>query len=304
MGKNAGGKMNAARKKSRDGNGCPKTEAQNTLFWNGRRLFILVVALLCAGPLFAQTPQTASEPDTGMEGPAAETPENLAGVSQGGDEPVAHNLRRNQYFLESLRQRNLANVALSEGEYEMSEVYSAEAVRYAKLSDEYIAEQLKRQRALRAVSDARRRLEWAKVAEAPKYYPDEYESAAGHYSQAIEARNGGDWDGAAEYAMLVEQDLAGVAAPPVEGNLPKDMPEFPSKYTVRPWDKFGDCFWNIAYWFYGDYYKWPVLFEANRDKLPDRDNPDLVEVGTIIDIPAVKNETRIGMWDSGRPYER
>jgi nucleoid-associated protein YgaU len=73
---------------------------------------------------------------------------------------------------------------------------------------------------------------------------------------------------------------------------------------VRPWDKFGDCFWNIAYWFYGDYYKWPVLFRANRDKLPDRDNPDLVEVGTVIDIPPIKDEVRIGMWDSGIPYKR
>jgi nucleoid-associated protein YgaU len=286
-------KMNTARKKSRNGNVCPKMEALKALFWNAARLFAFAAVLLCAEALFAQTPETAAEA----------APEAVADVSQ-DDGTIGYGLRRNQYFLESLRQRNLANVALSEGEYEMSEVYSAEAVRYARLSDEYIAEQLKRQRALRAVSDARKHLEWANAAEVPKYYPNEYESATGHYAQALEARDGEDWDGAEEYALLVGQDLAGVAAPPAEDEPPPDMPKLPSKYTVRPWDKFGDCFWNIAYWFYDDYFKWPILFEANRDKLPDRDNPDLVEVGTVIDIPPVKNETRIGMWDSGRPYKR
>jgi nucleoid-associated protein YgaU len=329
--------MNAARKKLHDGNSCPKTEAPLALFWNGRWVFAAVVALLCAGTLFAQTPQAAAEPEAAAETELAETeeagapeaeltegveetgapeteltegaeetgvPEDIADGSQDGGETISYNLRRNKYFLESLRQRNLANLALSEGEYEMSETYSAEAVRYAQLSDEYIAEQLKRQRATRAVADARRHLEWAKTAQAPKYYPDEYESASEHYSQALAARDGEDWDNALAYAMLVENDLAGVAAPPVEGEPPEDLPELPSKYTVRPWDQFGDCFWNIAYWFYGDYSKWPLLFEANRDKLPDRDNPDLVEVGTIIDIPPVKNEVRLGMWDSGRPYKR
>jgi nucleoid-associated protein YgaU len=301
--------MNTARKKLHDCNCGPKTETTNALFWNGRRFFVSVLALLCAGTLFAQTPEVATEseivPVTEAE-VAEETgvPENVADASQDGGETISYNLRRNKYFLESLRQRNLANLALTEGEYDMSESYSAEAVRYAQLSDEYIAEQLKRQQATRAISDARKHLEWAKVAQAPKYYPTEYESASEHYSQALAARDEEDWDGATEYAMLVEQDLAGVAAPPIEDKPPENMPKFPAKYTVRPWDKFGDCFWNIAYWFYRDYYKWPILFEANRDKLPDRDNPDLVEVGTIIDIPPIGNEVRIGMWDSGMQYKK
>jgi nucleoid-associated protein YgaU len=199
----------------------------------------------------------------------------------------------------------LANLAISEGEYEQSEFYSSEALRYAQLSDEYIAEQLKKQFAQKAIAEARKHLEWAKSAEAPKYYPSEYEEASARYSDALAANKAEDWDGAVEYSRLVENALAGVAAPPPkDAPPPADMPKFPSKYTVRPWDKFGDCFWNIAYWFYGDHYKWPTLFEANRDKLPDRNNPDLVEVGTVIDIPEIDNEIRIGMWDSGLPYKR
>jgi hypothetical protein len=252
--------------------------------------------ILCAGSLFAQIQDAVAEI-------GAEETENGGGALF-GEETAGYNLRRNSYFRESLRQKSLANLALSEGEYDASEFYSAEAVRYARLSDEYIAGQLARQRALRAISDARKHLEWAKTAEAPKYYPEEYRLASEHYTEAIAARDAEDWDGATEYSLLVAQDLAGVAAPPIEDKPSENMPEFPSKYTVRPWDKFGDCFWNIAYWFYGDYYKWPALFKANRDKLPDPDNPDLVEVGTVIDIPAIGNEIRVGMWDSGRLYNR
>jgi hypothetical protein len=219
-------------------------------------------------------------------------------------ETISYYLRRNKYFLESLRLKSLANLAIDEGEYEQSEFYSSESIRYAQLSDEYINEQLKRQNAVKAISDARKHLAWAKSAQAPKYYPDEYERAGEHFAAAVAAQTAEDWDGALENALLVEQDLALVVAPPPEGEIPADLPKFPAKYTVRPWDKFGDCFWNIAYWFYGDYYKWPVLYEANKEKLPDPDNPNLLEVGTIIDIPEIDEQVRIGMWDSGKPFKQ
>jgi hypothetical protein len=240
-----------------------------------------VAVLLCAGSLCAQTPADGSE-----------------------NQELSYNLRRNKYFLESLRLKNQANLAIIEGEYEQAGDFSAEAVKYARLSDEYIAEQVKRGRALTAISDARAHIAWADSAEAPKYYPAEYEKANEHLDAAIASFEEGDFDGAAENALLVGEALAGVAAPPPDGAVPADMPEFPAKYTVRPWDKFGDCFWNIALWFYGDHYKWPLLYEANKEKLPDENNPDLLEVGTIIDIPEAGDEARTGMWDSGKPYKR
>jgi hypothetical protein len=255
--------------------------------------FLLVLAVLAgAGSLYAQeniSPEKSAEPEA---------------TQNAGAETISYNLRRNKYFLESLRLKSLANLAIDEGEYAQSETYSAEAMRYAQLSDEYIAEQLKRQRALKAISNGREHLAWAESAQAPKYYPEEYERARGHFLAAQAAQSEKDWDGAIENALLIEQDLALVAAPPPEGAIPEDLPEFPAKYTVRPWDKFGDCFWNIAYWFYGDYYKWPELYEANKEKLPDPNNPNLLEVGTVIDIPELDNHVRIGMWDSGKPFKR
>ncbi|MDR2343265.1 MAG: LysM peptidoglycan-binding domain-containing protein [Spirochaetaceae bacterium] len=263
---------------------------------------LFMAILLCTRTAYGQLTERQDAVDG--EAPVEAASEDERVSSAGEEQPISYNLRRNKYFLESLRLKNLANLAIEAGEYEQSEEYSAEAVRNAGLSDQYIAEQLRRQRALKAVSDARSRISWAKAAEAPKYYPAEYEKAEAYFEAALTAQTGEDWDAALENSLLVAEALAGVAAPPAEDFNLEDMPKNPAKYTVRPWDKFGDCFWNIAHWFYNDYYKWPVIYEANREKLPDPDNPDLVEVGTIIDIPPVNSETRIGMWDSGRPYKK
>jgi nucleoid-associated protein YgaU len=277
------------------------------------KFFVCVSILISAVSLYAQESAPAEyAPDTEAQG--TETTQDVTAtqesvITQDAAEPqntetISYYLRRNKYFLESLRLKSLANLAIDEGEYEQSETYSSESMRYAQLSDEYINEQLKRQNALKAISNAREHLAWAKSAQAPKYYPDEYERANEHFAAAVAAQTAEDWDGALENALLVEQDLALVAAPPPEGEIPKDLPKFPAKYTVRPWDEFGDCFWNIAYWFYGDYYKWPVLYEANKEKLPDPNNPNLLEVGTIIDIPEIDEQVRIGMWDSGKPFKQ
>lgn len=274
-----------------------------------KKINVLFIAVLfCAGVLHGQETEgeetDASAGETRITEAAQDQRLEPATESANEGQTISYSLRRNKYFLESLRQKNLANLAMEAGEYEQSEEYSAEAVRNAELSDLYIAEQLKRQRALKAVSGARSHIAWAVAAEAPRYYPNEYEKATGYFDAAVAAQTAEDWDGAFENSLLVAEALAGVAAPPAEDFVIEDMPKNPAKYTVRPWDKFGDCFWNIAYWFYNDYYKWPIIYEANREKLPDSNNPDLVEVGTIIDIPQIDNETRIGMWDSGRPYKR
>jgi hypothetical protein len=60
-------------------------------------------------------------------------------------------------------------------------------------------------------------------------------------------------------------------------------PSTPAYYTVD--NQQADCFWNIAGLVYGDPFRWPIIYEANRDKLEDPDNPDLLEVGVVLKIP-------------------
>jgi nucleoid-associated protein YgaU len=220
------------------------------------------------------------------------------------EEELSYNLRRNKYFLESLRLKNLANLAMIEGEYDESTKYSEDAMRYAKMSDEYIAAMLIQQRANKAIAEAAEQLNWAKNAQAQQYYPKEYEQASKHYEAALDARKVDNWQDALTIALEVSIDLNGVAAPSPPGKIPVDMPHFPTQYRVRPWDQFGDCLWNISKWFYGTPWKWKILYEANKDKLPDPNNPNLIDIGTVIEIPSINGEARLGMWDSGKPYKR
>jgi len=59
-----------------------------------------------------------------------------------------------------------------------------------------------------------------------------------------------------------------------------------------------DCFWRIAgYPFvYGDPWKWHRLYEANKEKIPQPENPDLILPGIILTIPNLEGELRSGTW--------
>ncbi len=74
--------------------------------------------------------------------------------------------------------------------------------------------------------------------------------------------------------------------------------KFPATYVVRLIPEARDCFWRIAEYpfIYGDPWKWKILYEANKDKIPDPNNPDLIEVGNVLTIPSIAGEIRSGTW--------
>lgn len=55
-------------------------------------------------------------------------------------------------------------------------------------------------------------------------------------------------------------------------------------YTVGTWSKDRDCLWNIAKkkTIYDNPFKWPSLYNANKDKIKD---PNLIYPGQILSIP-------------------
>jgi len=121
---------------------------------------------------------------------------------------------------------------------------------------------------------------------------------------AREAYDAGDYDAAADYAeeaarlaRLSDEYIAETDV--TDGTFP-----LPATYTVRGWGASGDCFWNIAGrpWVYGDPHRWRVLYEANKSKLPKPGNPNVIDPGTVLDIPSIKGETRQGEWQPGRTY--
>ncbi len=56
-------------------------------------------------------------------------------------------------------------------------------------------------------------------------------------------------------------------------------------YTVGTWAKDRDCLWNIAKKpeIYGDAFKWPKIWQKNRDQIK---NPDLIFPGQVLKVPA------------------
>jgi tetratricopeptide (TPR) repeat protein len=207
----------------------------------------------------------------------------------GTDVPLS--LRNNSYYRESLRLVNLARLAYAEGEYDSSVKYSEEAIRYAELSDAYVKLRLKMREVDQAIYAAGLRLEYASSINAASRYPEEYGEAQAAYGEARSFRLAERWDDAIEAANRV---LAALAY--IDGKVPEPLP---AQYTVRSWSTYKDCLWNIAGrpWAYNDPYKWKAIYDANKSKMPDANNPDLIEPGMVLDIPSIGGEVREGMWN-------
>jgi nucleoid-associated protein YgaU len=210
---------------------------------------------------------------------------------------VPASLRDNSYYRDSLRFANLAKLAYAEGDYDSSVRYSEEAIRYAELSDEYVKFRLKMWETDKAIFAAGTRLEYAASINAALRYPEEFREAQASYAEARSLRSAERWDDAIEAANRVLAVLSGIGGTGTVAALP-------SQYTVREWSTFKDCFWNIAGrpWVYDDPYKWKILYEMNKTRIPKSDNPDLIEPGMIIDIPSIRGESRQGMWDPDKTY--
>jgi len=247
------------------------------------------------------------------EVPVEFLPSQILAAADVSDANVPRSIRNNRYFLESVRLTNLAQQSFDEGDYDASFKYSEEAVRFAQLSDDFVRLQLKIKETDDAIAAARRRLDFAASVNAASRYPSEYSQAQTAFTEARTFRAAESWDEAIAAANRVLSALSAVTgdssrpAPPPPPPPPVQQPEptrLPSQYTVRPWATTKDCLWNIAGrpWVYNDPKQWRRLYDANKSRMPQANNPDLIEPGMILDIPSIRGETRQGMWDAGKSY--
>jgi hypothetical protein len=225
------------------------------------------------------------------------------------DAEIPMSIRNNKFFIESVRLTNLAQQSYDEGDYDASSEYSAEAVRYAQLSDEYVSLQLKIRETDNAIAAARRRMDFAVSVNAAARFPAEYGRAQTAYNEARTFRAAENWDEAIAAAnrVLVALTYVDREAERVPEPVPvvvEGPPPLPAQYTVRPWAVSKDCFWNIAGrpWVFNDPKKWRLLYDANKAGLPQPNNPDLMHPGMVLNIPSINGETRQGMWDASKTY--
>jgi nucleoid-associated protein YgaU len=129
-------------------------------------------------------------------------------------------------------------------------------------------------------------------------HPDEFASATDLLALAKVDLDNGDYQPSMDKSQKVIDTLMVFSASMGGGDI------LPKYYKVRLLSPRRDCFSKISgYNFvYGDEYKWRILYEANKDKIPDPNNPHLILVGAVIEIPSIKGEKREGTYSPDKKY--
>jgi len=196
---------------------------------------------------------------------------------------IPDNIRYNEYYIKSVELSQQAQEAYDNGFYDGSIALAEEAIYYAELSDKYVAEQL--------IAEAKRLMDWADANSIETRYPNLYHASKEYYEISLEAQ---------ENSELTEASIAAINAIEILGPLEAGKPShLPSQYTVRTWRHDRDCLWNIAgYPFvYGDPHKWRILYDANKSRMRNPNNPNIIEPGFVLEIPNLPGENRSGMWE-------
>lgn len=207
---------------------------------------------------------------------------------------IAQDIYHNEYFEKSQNLLAQAKEAFNDGDYDTAADLAAQAQEYAKMSDLYVAKMLAKRAADNAIARAEERIAYANSIEAPRWYPAEYKAALTSMETAKTEYAAENYLTARQFAEAVLVSLADIK-PPVK---------FPAYYIVIERSKDTDCFWRIAAlpYIYNNPLMWPVLYEANKKKLPDPNNPNLVRPGTLLVIPSIKGELREGTYDPNLTY--
>lgn len=205
----------------------------------------------------------------------------------------------NEYQRKSRAYTELSAKALNEGDYDGSIEYSRLAEEYARLSAEFIQKMLARVEAEQLMNKARSRYQWAKKNNAEKKYPAIFVEATEALDSGGKAFNNEDYDVSSSCANRVLAVLAGV-----EGDESM-FAELPATYKVRTWRGERDCLWTIAELsgVFSNPLLWQKLYEANMKLLPRKYNPDLIVPGMVLNIPSIRGEKRIGLYDHDKVYK-
>ncbi|WP_321991091.1 hypothetical protein [Marispirochaeta aestuarii] len=217
----------------------------------------------------------------------------------------AQSLRDNPDYRESLRYKQLSEEALEDGEYLKAREYAELSAEYAQKSDEYVARMLAQYRANQLLQRAVGLRGQVERSGRSRENPADFAKAVGFIEAAGELYNNGSYSQSSEssreaIALLETFGGARTVQPQEPGEEPSKS-GLPAAYLVRKLPGAEDCFWRIAgYPFvYGDTSAWKPLYEANKNKLPQPDNWDLMYPGMVMDIPSRPGEERSGIWVNG-----
>ena len=209
---------------------------------------------------------------------------------------AAQSLQDNPDYRKSLELRQQSEDAFQAGDYDEAKRLAEESQVYAAKSDDWISMMLARYRANSALLRVRNRIEDADRVNGKANFPDAYAQGKALYAQASDEFRAESYADSLATSNKALDALSVIVyvRPDVQGKLP-------AYYVVRLLPGNTDCLWNIAgYSFvYGDPWKWRLLYDANRDKLPQEANPNLILPDMVLTIPAQDGEQRSGTWRDG-----
>ncbi|MCR5437074.1 MAG: hypothetical protein K6E97_08420 [Treponema sp.] len=188
-----------------------------------------------------------------------------------------------------------AQIAMDAGQYDDAIEYSKKAEENAELSKAYISMQMAKTDAEDNIKLAKNKLAWAEKIDAQNTFPMAYSSAKENLDSAVSAFDNEDWTKASEYAKASVAALDGV----------RDVTPLPEYYIVRPWAETKDCYWNISGrpYIYNNPLLWENLYQANKDKMPRPNDPNLIHPGMKMKVPSLTGEYRTGVYDPKKSYE-
>lgn len=221
----------------------------------------------------------------------------------------AQSLADNSYFKRSIELKGLADQAFDDGDYDAAADYAAQAQEYAGLSDKFVEKMVAMGMADKAIANARAKGNAIDQAQAKQDWPTEFASATDTFTAATDAYKAEDFktavakadEAAAAWDRLQAKIQAAILAAQTKVTSPLALP---AAYTVRLIPARRDCLWRIAeYSFvYNNPLKWTVIYEANKKTFKDPSNPNLIFPGQVLQIPALKGETRLGTYDPSKEY--
>ncbi|MBQ5470647.1 MAG: hypothetical protein IIT58_01355 [Treponema sp.] len=188
-----------------------------------------------------------------------------------------------------------AQVAFDAGAYDDAVEYSKKAAENAALSKAYIDMMMARHDADSQLKMAQNKLAWAESIHADKTFPMAYTAAKDALNHAQSAYDKEDFSAALDYAKQSIAALDGVY----------EVTPLPEFYIVRPWAETKDCYWNISGrpYVYNNPLLWENLYQANKQKMPKPNDPNLIMPGMKMQIPSLTGEYREGVYSPKKKYE-
>ena len=201
----------------------------------------------------------------------------------------------NEYQKKARELTTLAQEAFDEGDYDKAIELTAQAEEYAEKSQAYIQMMIAKSDAEKQMTIAKNQQAWALRVRGDVNYPMAYSAGTKSLENGQVAFDKEDFVGASAYAIEAIQAFSSI----------EEVTPLPQFYIVRPWAENKDCYWNISgrSYVYNNPTLWENLYQANKSKMKDPANPDLIYPGMKVEIPSISGEYREGTYSPKAEYQ-